>query len=79
MKVGDLVQSKHPRIFGSGFGVIVAIRHPPSLLGGKRAPKYNVHASQTISREAPRSLLYKHANTNVDTFFQGVWIVYIST
>ena len=43
MKVGDLVQSKHPRIFGSGFGVIVAIRHPPSLLGGKRAPKYNVH------------------------------------
>ncbi len=43
MKVGDLVQSKHPKIYGEGFGIVVALRRPPSITGTPRPPRYNVH------------------------------------
>jgi len=43
MKVGDLVQSKFPNVYGKGFGVVVAARRPPSITGTPRPPRYNVH------------------------------------
>jgi len=43
MRIGDLVQSKHPKIYGEGFGIVVALRRPPSITGTPRPPKYNVH------------------------------------
>jgi len=43
MKVGDLVLSKHPRIYGEGFGVVVGILRPPSIIGGRRPPRYYIH------------------------------------
>ena len=42
MKVGDLVQSRHPNVYGDGFGIVVAAYRPPSLFGSKRPPRYNV-------------------------------------
>ena len=52
MKVGDLVQSKFPKIYGEGFGVVVAIQRPPSLLVGKRPPRYNIHWLDTGHRSS---------------------------
>ena len=43
MKVGDLVQSRFPKIYGEGFGIVVASRRPPSITGTPRPPRYNVH------------------------------------
>ena len=43
MKIGDLVQSRFPNIYGEGFGIVVALQRPPSIHGGSRPPRYNVH------------------------------------
>ena len=42
MKVGDLVQSKHPNVYGDGFGIVVAAYRPPSVTGTPRPPRFNV-------------------------------------
>ena len=42
MRIGDLVQSKHPNIYGDGSGIVVAAYRPPSIAGTPRPPRYNV-------------------------------------
>ena len=42
MKIGDLVQSKYPNIYGDGFVIVVAAYRPPSVTGTPRPPRYNV-------------------------------------
>ena len=42
MKVGDLVQSKHPTFYGDGFGIVVAAYRPPSITGTPRPPRFNI-------------------------------------
>ena len=51
MKIGDLVKSKHPKIYGESFGVIVAVRQRPSV-AGPRPPRYAVHWLRTGPSES---------------------------
>ena len=63
MKVGDLVQSKFPKIYGEGFGVVMAARRPPSITGTPRPPRYNIHwiTSGEVSYSIPGIELRKVA------------------